>query len=239
MRRRDDGRAQQRSTARLIGEPRYRLMNAADGPHHEFAPGASSEPPCHPRDDSAFFAVPGVRRHALMMETGMVGVQLRPARPDDIAFILATERMPGYERMVGRSTEEQHRAALTMADRAYLLGVDAAGERAAFAIVRDLADAHGNVCLLRLAVPLPGRGVGSRFLREVLRWVFAETAAYRLWLAVMPGNARAHHVYASHGFVEEGVMRAAYRSADGTRIDLAVMSLLRPDWLAHPGAAAE
>jgi RimJ/RimL family protein N-acetyltransferase len=168
----------------------------------------------------------------------MVGMQLRPARPDDIAFILATERMPGYERMVGRSSEEQHRAALTMRDRAYLLGIDTAGERAAFAIVRDIADAHGNVWLLRLAVPLPGRGIGSPFLREVLRWVFAETAAYRFWLAAMPGNARAHHVYASHGFVDEGVMRSAYRLADGTRTDLSVMSLLRPDWLVHPRAAA-
>jgi len=169
----------------------------------------------------------------------MVAVQLRPARPDDISFILSTERMPGYERMVGRSSEEQHRAALTMADRAYLVGTDAAGERAAFAIVRDIADAHGNVCLLRLAVPVPGRGFGSRFLREVLRWVFAETAAYRFWLAVMPGNARAHHVYASHGFVDEGLMRGAYRLPDGTRVDLTLMSLLRPDWLAHPRAAAE
>jgi RimJ/RimL family protein N-acetyltransferase len=168
----------------------------------------------------------------------MPEVQLRPARPDDIAFIMATERMPGYERMVGRSSHEQHCAALTMADRAYLLGIDATGERAAFAIVRDIAEAHDNVWLLRLAVARPGHGVGSRFLREVLRWVFGHTAAYRFWLAVMPDNARAQHVYASHGFIEEGMMRAAYRLADGTRTDLVQMSLLRPDWLAHPRAAS-
>ncbi len=168
----------------------------------------------------------------------MVEVHLRPARPDDIAFIMATERLPGLERMVGRSSEEQHRAALTIADHAYLLGIDAAGERAAFAIVRDLADAHGNVWLQRLAAPLPGRGAGSRFLRELLRWVFAETAAYRFWLAVMPDNARARHLYGSHGFVEEGVMRGAYRFSDGARGDLVLTSLLRPDWLAHPRAAS-
>lgn len=169
----------------------------------------------------------------------MVGVHLRPGRPDDIAFIMATERVPGFERMVGRSSEEQHRAALTMADHAYLLAIDAAGERTAFAIVRDLADAHGNVWLQRLAVPSPGRGVGSRFLREILRWVFAQTATYRFWLFVMPDNARARHVYASHGFAEEGVLRGAYRFSDGARADLVLMSLLRPDWLAHPRAASE
>jgi len=111
--------------------------------------------------------------------------------------------------------------------------------RAAFAILCDVTDAHGNVSLLRLAVPLPDRGIGSRFLREVLRWVFAETAAHRLWLAVMPDNARARHVYASHGFVEEGVMRGAYQLLDGTRTDLVLMSLLRPEWLARSRAAGE
>jgi diamine N-acetyltransferase len=163
----------------------------------------------------------------------MIEAHLRPARPDDIAFIMATERIPGYERMIGQSPEERHRAGLTDADRAYLLGIDAAGERVAFAILYDVTDPHGNVSLLRLAVSLPDRGIGSRFLRGVLRWVFEKTAAYRFWLTVLPDNTRARHVYASHGFVEEGVLRGAFRFSDGSRGDLVMMSILRPDWFAR------
>lgn len=168
----------------------------------------------------------------------MIGslIRLRPAGPEDIAFIMATERTPGFDKLVGRWSEEAHRTALAAAGYAYLLGIDAAGERAGFAIVRDLDDAHGNACLKRIAVTTPGRGIGSGLVGELVRWAFAQTAVHRLWLDVMAHNARARHVYASHGFVEEGVMRDAYLGADGGRIDLVLMSLLRPDWQARPGA---
>jgi GNAT superfamily N-acetyltransferase len=167
----------------------------------------------------------------------MVGSQLglRRARPADIPFIMATERVSGFEKMVGRWSEEDHLAALTDPGYAYLLGTNAAGDRRAFAIVRDLNDAHGNVCLKRIAVPAPGKGVGSRFLGTVVRWVFTETGAYRLWLDVLADNARARHVYLSHGFAEEGVLRNAYKLTDESRINLILMSVLRPDWRLRVG----
>ena len=164
-------------------------------------------------------------------------IRLRPAGPEDVAFIMATERIASFERLVGRWSEEAHRAALTTASHAYLLGIDAAGERAGFAIMRDLDDAHGNVCLKRIVVTAPGRGVGTAFVGALVGWAFTQTAAHRLWLDVMAHNARARHVYAAHGFVEEGVMRGAYLGADGGRIDLVLMSLLRPDWRQRAGAA--
>jgi diamine N-acetyltransferase len=171
-------------------------------------------------------------RGSARLEASMEGssIRLRSAAPEDIAFIMATERTPGFENLVGRWSEEAHRAALATPGHAHLLGIDAAGERTAFAIIRDLDDAHGNVCLKRIAVTVPGRGVGSRFVGEVVRWAFTQTAAHRLWLDVMAHNARARHVYAAHGFVEEGVMRGAHKGADGGRVDLVLMSLLRPDW---------
>ena len=167
---------------------------------------------------------------------GGSSIRLRPAGPEDIAFIMATERMPGFEKLVGRWSEDAHRTALAAAGHAYLLGIDAAGERAGFAIVRDLDDAHGNVCLKRIAVTAPGRGIGGAFAGALVRWAFTQSAAHRLWLDVMAHNARARHVYSSHGFVEEGVMRGAYLGADGGRVDLVLMSLLRPDWRQEAGA---
>jgi RimJ/RimL family protein N-acetyltransferase len=100
----------------------------------------------------------------------------------------------------------------------------------AFAIICDINDADGNVCLKRIAAAVPGQGVGSKFLGMVVRWVFTETDTYRLWLDVLSHNARARHVYLSHGFVEEGLVRNAHKLTDDSRIDLILMSLLRPDW---------
>ena len=159
----------------------------------------------------------------------MSKVDLRRARPTDIPFIMATDRKPGFEKMVGRWNEEEHQAAIGNSKYAYLIG--AAGNKSvAFAILRDLDDAHGNVCLQRIAVVTPGQGLGSVFLRAVIVWVFTQTSAHRLWLDVLVDNARARHVYASHGFADEGTMRGAFKLPDATRIDLVLMSLVRPEW---------
>jgi RimJ/RimL family protein N-acetyltransferase len=74
---------------------------------------------------------------------------------------------------------------------------------------------------------------------QSVRWVFAETEVYRFWLTVLPDNARARHVYASHGFLEEGVLRGVFRFSDGRRGDLVMVSILRPDWLARPRVTSE
>lgn len=158
---------------------------------------------------------------------------LRLAHLADIPFIMATERAPGFDRMVGRWSEAEHQSKLGTTDHAYLLGLNEAGERAAFAIIRDLDDAHGNVCLKRIAVAAPGQGIGRRFLILVIDWVFMETRAYRIWLDVLADNTRARHLYLSHGFVEEGLLRRAYQLPDESRIDLILMALLRPDWALH------
>jgi RimJ/RimL family protein N-acetyltransferase len=65
----------------------------------------------------------------------------------------------------------------------------------------------------------------------VLDWVFREATAYRVWLDVLADNDRARHVYARTGFVEEGLLRRAYKLPDKTRIDLILMSILQPEWL--------
>jgi RimJ/RimL family protein N-acetyltransferase len=157
-------------------------------------------------------------------------MRLRLAGLDDIAFIMATERRPGYEGRVGRWTEAEHRTGLAASGTAYLIGETEAGEAAAFAIIQSIGDAHGNLYLKRIAVAQPGAGTGARFLIAITDWAFRETEAYRFWLEVFADNARARHVYRRCGFTEEGTARAANRRADGDRVDLVVMSVLKPEW---------
>jgi hypothetical protein len=49
-------------------------------------------------------------------------MRLRPAVLDDLPFIMATERRPGYEGRVGRWTEAEHRTGLAASGTAYLIG---------------------------------------------------------------------------------------------------------------------
>ena len=162
-------------------------------------------------------------------------ITIRAAAAADLDAIMAIERTAGFERCVGRSAAAEHQAMMASPDYAYLVGETGEGSVAAFAILRDLNDADGNLYLKRIAVSRPGEGVGGAFLAQVVAWGFAHTAARRFWLDCFVHNARAQRLYEKLGFTREGVARQAYRAADGSRVDLAIMAITRPEWTARGG----
>lgn len=155
---------------------------------------------------------------------------LRRAAPSDIAFLMEAERGPGYDRLVGRSSEDQHRAFLADPAMLCLIAADAAGD-GGFMLLSGLTDRHTGVCMKRIVAAEAGRGFGTAMVRAGIDWVFRETGAPRLWLDTLRHNTRAAHVYAKLGFVQEGVFREAYEMPDGGRVDRIVFSILRREWL--------
>jgi RimJ/RimL family protein N-acetyltransferase len=158
---------------------------------------------------------------------------LRPAALADIGAVMAIERSPGFEFFVARSEEEEHRAMLSSPSHAYWLGVGETGAVEAFAILRGLGDPHLNLYLKRIAVARPGQGLGTAFLSLVLDEVFGPLGAERFHLDCFADNARAQRSYEKLGFTRDGVMRKAYRQADGTRRDLIMMAILKSEWEAR------
>ncbi|WP_246731585.1 GNAT family N-acetyltransferase [Methylocapsa sp. S129] len=155
-------------------------------------------------------------------------VQLIRPTAADIPFIMATERIEGYELLLGRSDEVWHRAALGDARFAYFIG-KLGGEAIGFTILRDWGAPERVTHIKRFAVVRPGQGLGKPLLRAVMDAVFAQTSAYRLSLGLFPENARARRVYENSGFQVEGVSRgSAY--FNGVNRDELVMSILRPEW---------
>ncbi len=155
---------------------------------------------------------------------------IRRAGPDDLPFIVATERRPGNEDFVGRWDAAEHRKAMTSGDHAYFIGLDEDGTLAGFSMIQDLRDTNGNLLFRRLAVATPGAGHGRSLFTATRDWVFRETEAHRLWLVVYRHNLPARHLYQSAGFVEEGVAREARKLSDGSRVDAITMSMLRREW---------
>ncbi len=158
---------------------------------------------------------------------------LRPALPADIAAIMAIERLPDYELYVARSDEEGHRAMLSSPSHAYRLGVGQSGEIEAFAVLRGLGDPHLNLYLQRIAVARPGQGLGTVFLSLVLDEAFGLLGAERFHLDCFADNVRAQRAYEKLGLTRDGVLRQAYRLADGTRADLVMMAILKREWEAR------
>jgi len=160
-----------------------------------------------------------VAEHA--MEIGLAG-------EGDIASIMALERSPGYQALVGRYEAEEHNRRMALPNCTYLL-CRVQSELVGFAVIRRDDDGMGTAQLHRIAVSPPGHGYGNAFLRQICRWVFAEHDVDRLWLDLLASNVRATRLYQSLGFVREGVMRASLRTSQGHQ-DLVLMSLVRGDW---------
>jgi RimJ/RimL family protein N-acetyltransferase len=145
-----------------------------------------------------------------------------------ISFIMATERAVGFEQLVGRWEEKQHRDALCDGRHVYFIGQDGS-ELIGFAIVRDWASPERVTLVKRIAVCRPGIGYGRALLTKIVDAVFNETDAWRVWLGVFPENMRARRAYEAVGFRAEGVARGC-AFFGGTHRDELVMALLRPEW---------
>ena len=157
-------------------------------------------------------------------------LQLVPGTADDIAFVMAAERLPGYEELVGRWSEAQHRAALADGRHAYFIARLEAQD-IGFAIVRDWASPERVACIKRIAVSSPAQGHGKMFLAGLVDRIFLETDTYRIWLGVFPENDRARRAYEAVGFKAEGLARGS-AFFGGVYRDELVMALVRPDWSA-------
>jgi diamine N-acetyltransferase len=156
---------------------------------------------------------------------------IRPATPADLPAVMDIERTPGFEAYVGRSEHAQHEALMATADCRYVMLEDEAGP-GGFAILQGVGTASGVVYLKRIAIRSPGKGLGKRFLAELIRLSFEEYGAEKFWLDAFETNQRARHVYAACGLQHDGVLREHYPMADGTRANLVVMSILKREWLA-------
>jgi RimJ/RimL family protein N-acetyltransferase len=161
---------------------------------------------------------------------GRAGIEIIRADAAAIPFIMATERLDGYDQVVGRWSEAQHAAALTDGRHAYFIA-SKYGAPIGFAILRDWAAPERVTLVKRIAVARPGQGIGRALLAQVVDLAFSETHVWRLWLGVFPDNERARRAYEAVGFRAEGVARgSAYFG--GEHRDELVMAILRPDWQA-------
>ncbi|HWU61435.1 MAG TPA: GNAT family N-acetyltransferase [Ensifer sp.] len=157
-------------------------------------------------------------------------MNIRPATLSDLPAIMKIERTEGFDAYVGRSERAQHEAMMAAADCRYLLLEDETGP-VGFAILQGVGAANGVVYLKRIAIRSPGKGLGKRFLAELIRLAFEDYGAEKFWLDAFETNARARHVYGACGLQHDGVLREHYPLADGSRANLVVMSMLKREWI--------
>jgi ribosomal protein S18 acetylase RimI-like enzyme len=147
-------------------------------------------------------------------------MELRRATSDDIPDIMAIERQPGYEALVGQWSAEQHAAHLKDPTFHYFVVDDGSGEALAFAVLHAQPD---GLLLNRIIVRAPGHGLGRTLLSEIIGLAPSLSSSPRLWLRVAAHNQRAIHLYTDLGFLHEATLAAAGKLPNGLAVDLMVM----------------
>ncbi|WP_291296584.1 GNAT family N-acetyltransferase [Elioraea sp.] len=149
-------------------------------------------------------------------------MRVRLAEEDDIAFVMAVERTPGYARVIGQWPEARHRAVQADPAWAVLIG-EREEQRRGFAILRG-RDTR-RPAIQRIAVAEAGQGEGRDLLAAVIDHAFGAFGLATLSLEVFAHNTRARRAYARAGFAPVGFVPEAWRLADGTVVDDVLMRL--------------
>lgn len=165
----------------------------------------------------------------------MDALRLERGGEADLPFVMATERRPGYEKLVGRWEYDRHAAALVDGRHTYFIARQG-GKPAGFVILRDWQGPEQVAYIKRAAVAEPGRGLGRRMMELVADAVFEQTGSHRLFLGLFPDNERARRAYEAAGFVAEGISRGRAFFCGEHRDEL-VMAILRPEWRSRRGVA--
>ncbi|MCZ8154344.1 MAG: GNAT family protein [Rhodobacteraceae bacterium] len=161
-------------------------------------------------------------------------MSLRPALPEDFAFIRSLAQRPDYGIYI--TDEDEGRLAFYASDpRHRLLIWEENGARAGFALFAELDDPSGAVELRRLALDVAGGGRGLGFVRALTDYAFSVLGAKRVWLDASSENGRAQKIYARAGYTLEGRLREHWwRPMLGRSVDLMLYGMLRAEWEALP-----
>ena len=152
-------------------------------------------------------------------------IEIVRATEADIPFIMATERLPGNEGLVGRWEREEHELAIADAGNAYFVGI-AERKPVGFVIVQHWASDNRATLIKRIIVADTGKRIGRELLSLVIDAIFRETDASSVWLNVRAHNTRAQASYRALGFRFED--RANFPPAAESKMP--VMVLQRSDW---------
>jgi len=178
-------------------------------------------------------------------------VRLRSARPRDARGVLALTRASLTDSAYLIQTPEEFAPSIRRT-RAWLKRLLASPSE--IALIAEMSGeivglldtvteprrrlSHATRFGLLVAGPVRSRGIGRAMVRRLIDWARAHEAIERIELHVHADNVSARGLYASLGFVEEGVRRRAIKYEDGRYMDDIIMALLL-DRLPDPAGASE
>ncbi len=126
--------------------------------------------------------------------------------------------------------KERHVEAINRMDEMHLSVINTSANELVGYIL--LAGVGGEDCSLefrRMAIADKGKGYGRISVRFIKKYCFEVLKYHRLWLDAYTDNEMAIGLYASEGFVQEGIIRECKKHGDGYR-SMVIMSMLENEY---------
>ncbi len=170
-------------------------------------------------------------------------VQLTSVTLDDLPTIARWYQDAGFARLFDATPAapkapgalEAWLEGYTRTNTGYLFGVRPldSNQLLGFIELNDILWPHGHswVSIAIGDAANQNQGYGSEALGLALQFAFQELNLHRVQLTVFSYNHRAIGLYEKLGFQREGIFRE-HLQRDGTRFDMYLYGLLRPEWLA-------
>ena len=167
------------------------------------------------------------------------GLRLRPTMLSDLDYVLSVETDSHNLPFITPWERTQHEGAVRFPDFRHFIVEGGEGTNATgFIILQGCRNPHRSVELKRIVLQDKGLGLGRACVRLLKRTAFRDLHAHRFWLDVKTLNTRAHTLYASEGFIEEGRLRESVKLADGYD-SLVVMAMLDREYEARVASGLE
>ncbi len=158
-------------------------------------------------------------------------ILLRNTHEIDINHVLDFEQRSDNKPFVGQWTREQHLLSLYQEDILHLIVEDRITNRpVGYVIMAGLTNPNHNLEFRRFVISDKGKGFGRETIKSVKKISFQQLHTHRLWLDVRTKNHIARHLYASEGFIEEGILRDCIYY-NGCYESLMIMSLLENEYI--------
>ena len=156
------------------------------------------------------------------------GLEFCITRPEYLDLISSIEK--NNSNFVFVWPKERHMEAITRMDELHISVVKAeSSELVGYIILGGIGGEDRSLEFRRMAIADKGKGYGRISVRFIKKYCFEVLKYHRLWLDAYTDNERAIGLYASEGFVQEGILRECKKHGEGYR-SMVVMSMLESEY---------
>lgn len=156
------------------------------------------------------------------------GLKFCTTKPEYLDLISCIEK--NNSNFVFIWSKERHMEAITRLDEMHISVINAStSELVGYIILGGIGGEDKVLEFRRMAIADKGRGYGRTSVRFIKKYCFEVLQYHRLWLDVYTDNERAIGLYASEGFVKEGLLRECKKHGEGYR-SMLIMSMLEQEY---------